>query len=143
MQAVVKTHVMHTDMIEHVHTRRFSDPNLGQAAAVKQEIKEELCQEMLRYVWRLMPALHYIRFLANALREVHRNGGFPPLHVHAHGIYNSHNSQMSMVISYRFVNFNVQPANGRKRTEVCSARHHAGGYGIPMAALQQIIRLAI
>lgn len=28
MQTVVKTHVMHTNMIKHVHMRGFSDPNL-------------------------------------------------------------------------------------------------------------------
>ena len=72
MQTAVKTHVMHTNMIKQYQTCAYawlfwSQPSstfnpslLGQAAAVKQEIKEELCQEILRYVWRLMPSLHQI-----------------------------------------------------------------------------------
>ena len=70
---------------------------------------------------------------------MHRNGCFSWLHVHAHGIYKFTNVHV-WVISSLFVHFifNVQPANGRKSTEVCTVCHHAGGYGIPMAALQQI-----
>ena len=134
------------NMIKHVHMRGFSDPNLqslppssGGSSKARDQGRALSGDTEIRVATDAITTSNFLPIPCGKCTETLAFHGCMSMTVHAHGIYKFTNVHV-WVISSLFVHFmfNVQPANGRKSTEVCTVCHHAGGYGIPMAALQQI-----